>query len=289
MRSLRFQTTTQTSLAKTARMRDQVEDRSTCIQKLRERKIANEKTAIAFSSNKREDIITEENKTQGTKTIAEMKDDFDQDNHSRQKFKTGCFKVNFSLGNSQELIDYIPSSKQPDPTGSIGEFAVELSDETKSSIKKSSIYFGKDKPVYESISSSCNICHKNSVEFAALKAETKKLNNGQRNQNFSFGPKEQNDWTTNHKTDFILYTDTQQANARGELSEEVKDDLKRSHFDVGKRRKNTESSNNLNREADELNKMTKWNNNGWKKEEISKMKHNCRKANFSIGTDADYM
>ena len=81
----------------------------------------------------------------------------------------------------------------------------------------------------------------------------------------------------------------QQANARGELSEEVKDDLKRSHFDVGKRRQNTESSNNLNREADELNKMTKWNNNGWKEEEISKMKHNCRKANFSIGTDADYM
>lgn len=127
------------------------------------------------------------------------------------------------------------NSKLADPTGELHKYTGVLNKDVERFIKQSNLYFGNDKPIYESIA--------HSGTKGILKAEQRDIAKERKEMhekkmhlkfhtNIDFGDDE-HDWSTDYRRGFKKYSQEECDSVRGNLAQEVKADLRKCHFEFG--------------------------------------------------------
>mmetsp|Transcript_33689 Transcript_33689/g.41290 ORF Transcript_33689/g.41290 Transcript_33689/m.41290 type:complete len:319 (-) Transcript_33689:101-1057(-) len=318
MPSQRYVTTSRADLDYVASRRHEVEDRPTTLRKLKERKIANTKTAIAFGTHKL-DYSTESSSCREHVTTSPLSPPV-----TAKDVKKTLTKRNVHLGSTQNKIDYTPSSLLQDPTGRVPNYRGALHPDVENAIKKSSIPFGGDDEgmIYESVTASSFFAtakrERDDVarDFSNLRQTAARLKHQHtRERNVSFPSsrtaayvdetrvggdgedadvEEDDDWKTCHQIGFKEYSVGQIRRARGRLSDETMKDLKGCHFDLGC----ADEDDGINEEegrprthsaaVHNLENLKGWE---WQQERIKsdKLKEALKKTYFVLGPDPDYM
>jgi len=129
----------------------------------------------------------------------------------------------------------LANSKLADPTGELHKYTGVLNKDVERFIKQSNLYFGNDKPIYESIA--------HSGTKGILKAEQRDIAKERKEMhekkmhlkfhtNIDFGDDE-HDWSTDYRRGFKKYSQEECDSVRGNLAQEVKADLRKCHFEFG--------------------------------------------------------
>ncbi|GMH56485.1 hypothetical protein TL16_g02145 [Triparma laevis f. inornata] len=234
MPTKRFDTTTESGLRAIVARRDELEPRSVIAERLKARKIANTKTSIVFGFDENEwqtdaqfrqkNILRAEKRD----IAAEKKKMHDMKMHLK-------FHTNISFGGEGEPIDYTQDSKMADPTGHIHEYTGVLNKQVEKFIKKSSLYFGNDMPIYKSSAHAgmeSGVRGENNNDFQQTQEETAKLKKDLRACHYSLGD-DKIEYTTDHQRGYKAYTTKEMESVRGSLAQEVKADLRKCHFELG--------------------------------------------------------
>mmetsp|Transcript_37193 Transcript_37193/g.54397 ORF Transcript_37193/g.54397 Transcript_37193/m.54397 type:complete len:287 (+) Transcript_37193:75-935(+) len=286
MPSLRFQTTTQEGLEKTITLQSTVSRCTATAKDLEALKKANSKTSIAFGTHS---IDYETVSAVSQKSIFDADNaDFREENEKQKKMKAGLTKVNFRIGNG-ENVDYSLISSLPEPTRELHEYTGILSPEVKNSIKKSSVYFGDNLPAYETTSQSFMKLTNCSDEFNRLRSQTDHLKREHRKQNFTFGTDHEPNWSSDYQRGYKTYTKEERINGKGQLSPKMLNNLRKSNLALTQMF--SDENTCMASQSATVHNMDslKGRDRKLEEEQTLKMKKELKKINFVLGCDPDYM
>jgi hypothetical protein len=216
----------ESGLASVQLKRDELENREEIAQRLRERKINNTKTSIAFGYDA-VDYRSEAQRNQNAYMGGDTRD-IRSERAQQKELKKALVRTNFSLGD-EAVTDYTRTSTVPDPTGHIGEYTGQLNSDVKNFIKKSSVNFGQDKPVYQTTGQVSMAYHGNNNNFEQIRQEMRKLKRELGSSNFELG-QEKVEYVSDYKRAFVH---DQSKVVKAISATEVAEDLRKCHFNFG--------------------------------------------------------
>jgi hypothetical protein len=158
------------------------------LETLRTRKLANTKTSISFG-NHIINYVSDSHDNQISAGAVNTPAERLQQKAELKKMKAALTQTTFSLGD--EVPVYASIAREAMATSETDEFKnagkVQMNDELKAAIKKSSLHFGNEKVLYETVQQDATKAREQTVDRDALKKEIAEMTAALRKHNFSFG------------------------------------------------------------------------------------------------------